>query len=635
MEVKSLEMLPGLVYIKDSQSVIEDCNSHFASCLGYADRSEVIGLSMDELAWNEKTAKRMTDNDRAVTDNGGEHTEEEPLKRKDGSVVRLLTSKRSLTDDQGNITGVLCIAHDVTRIRKQQMDAEKEKEAAVSANQAKSAFLACMSHDLRTPLNAVYGMAQILRTQNLLPPHQELVNDILSSCQILHSLVDDILNLSKIESNQLEFAEEPIDLRLIGNEVVAHLNFLAEQKNIALILAYNDEVPRFLVGDARRIKQVLMNLIGNAIKFTQDGQILLAIEPIDITPAHVEFQIAVEDTGIGISDEKINSIFDTYYQVEDSGAKHEGVGLGLSIVEHLVSKMDGGIQVNSQPGKGATFWCSLKLKRQPDTKQRSAWEAVAHNFNVLVVDNHARRAEFIETLVGTKNIVHADQETALSLLQNQNPDKPFLIALIHDKILSYDKHFLKAFLDQCPDSKPKVVAYGRLTSDAVIKNKQIDEFLAMPIHDVEIIGILLSLHKKVLLEKQNNVELKLENNKIPRILVVEDNPLNQKVVKILLTNHGCDVEIAQTGSEAKKKALNGNPFDMIFVDFGLPDISGLDVSRDLLKNEKFDKNIPIIAMTGNGTEEDVKKALDAGMRELLTKPVCENELVQILVKYMS
>lgn len=628
-----LASLPGLVCQKDRESNIVDCNPHFASHLGFASPNDLIGQTPENIAWNNHAAERIIQTDKLVITNSAEHTGEEIYKHANGDIVKFFTSKQPLLDDDGNVIGLLCLCHDITFIKTKQIEAEIEREKAEAANKAKSAFLACMSHDLRTPLNAINGMAQILRTQNLIPTHAEFVNDILASCLVLKSLIEDILNLSKIESNQLEFAEEPIDLRLLANDVISQLSFLADQKNIALVLAYNDEVPRFLIGDSRRIRQILMNLIGNAIKFTHDGQILLAIEPIKIDADSVEFQIAVEDSGIGIPQERISSVFEKFYQVE-TFQKHEGTGLGLSIVEHLVSKMDGKIQVNSQLGKGSIFWCSLKLKRQVDTRQRAEWEDVANQFMVLVVDNQIRRAEQLERLIGTDNIVHADQEISLSLLQNQNQEKPFLIIMLHESILAYDTDFIDTFLLQHPDQQPKFLVYGELTDHKLFDNKTVDEFISTPIDDTELIGVMLALYKKFNEENASKTVLKFKSSQTPKILLVEDNPINQKVIRIMLSNQGCNVEVASNGQQAKDHA-HSNGFDLIFMDLGLPDITGLEVTRNLYAEGIFNTKTPIIALTGHVSEEDKTSCFDAGMADFLTKPINEHELLQVLIKYLT
>jgi len=628
-----LEKLPGLIYCKDSADKLTDCNFEFANKLGYRKPSELIGLISEQLAIDSDSAQKIRQSDQLVLDSLTEATTEEIYQDINGDKLILAVSKKPLYDNQGALEGILCYCHDITSIRAEQKSDKLACEKAISANQAKSAFLAAMSHDLRTPLNAINGMAQILRTQNLVPTHAEFVHDILASCQVLRSLVEDILNLSKIESDKLEFIEEPLDLRFLVNEVISQLNFLAEQKNINLLLAYNEDVPRFLVGDSRRVRQILMNLIGNAIKFTNDGHILLAIEPIEVKPNEVEIQIAIEDNGMGIPPERVGNIFEKFYQV-DTVQKYEGTGLGLSIVEHLVNKMGGRIQVNSQLEKGSTFWCNLHLKRQTDTKQRKRWETIANDFMILIVDNNLRRAEHIERLIGTDNIIHADHELSLTVLQNQNHNKPFLITLIHESILTYDEHFIDAFLLKNSGPVPKFAVYGQLTNNQRIPHKTIEEYFSTTVEDAELMGILLALHKKATADKKASTHLVFKQKEKPKILLVEDNPINQKVIRIMLNNQGCEIELANNGKKAIELALT-NSHDLIFMDIGLPDTTGLEVTKKLITGEEFDKNTPIIALTGHVSEEDKKDCLDAGMSDFVVKPINEAELVGILAKYLT
>lgn len=625
-----LSKLSGLVYLKDSHSRIIDCNAAFAAQLGYRETENLTGKNFCEFAWNSQAAERILETDRLVLTNSNEHTEEEVLKHLNGKYIHLYTSKKPLFDDLDNLIGILCICHDITSIRAEQIEANIERDKAKTANRAKSSFLACMSHDLRTPLNAINGMAQILRRQHLTEAYKDLVNDILSSCQVLKSLIEDILNLSKIESNQLEFAEEPVDLRSLAQKVIAQLSFLAKEKNVALLLTYDEQVPRFVMGDSRRIRQVLMNLIGNAIKFTHDGQIILAIEPIHITVDSAELQIAVEDTGIGIPKEKVGRVFEKFFQVETK-QKHEGTGLGLSIVEHLVNKMGGELEVNSQSGKGATFWCSLKLNRQTDSLQRAEWEHVAKHFMVLIIDNDMNRAEQIKQFIRTDNIICSDQTEALSLSQGQK--KPFFIIMIHESILSQDKKFIEALLKNQNNLKPKFLIYGESITKKLYQNELIDEFLTIPAHQDELIGTLISIYTKV--KNENILENKIifRKNLTPKILLVEDNPINQKVIKIMLNNHGCDIQIASNGKQALN--LSTNDFDLIFMDLGLPDASGLDITKSILADKNFNQKTPIVALTGHVSEQDRQDCYKAGMSDFITKPINEADLVQVLVKYLT
>ncbi len=624
-----LSSLPGLVYWKDCESKIMASNLSFAKQLGYPEISTLVGKTLKEITWTTEVAAYIAQTDQTVLTCETEITHEEIFKHANGNPITLLTSKRALYNDQRQLIGIICSCHDITLQQAKQTAAEKYRDQAENSNKAKSAFLACMSHDLRTPLNAINGMAQILRTQSLNPEHMDFIDDILVSCQVLKSLIDDILNLSKIESNQLEFNEEPLDLKLLSTEIISQLTFLAEQKDITLLLSYNDEVPRFLMGDSRRLRQIFMNLLGNAIKFTSNGKIILSIELIKIEADWVEIQIAVEDSGIGIPQEKISNVFEKFYQVE-TDQKREGSGIGLSIVEHLVSKMEGKTHVNSYLGRGSTFWCSLKLRRQIDSNQLSSWKKTSKETLIFIIDHYQPRAEYLQKTIDTNNTIYANSKTIFEMLQKTS--KLFILFMIHEDILQEDQDFINKLLNQ--NLKHKIIIYGNYSKPRIAPHKHISEYISIPIDQSELIGILLNLYHKLHQENTGQLTLTYKTIYKPKILLVEDNPINQKVLTIMLNHRNCDVKTASSGQQAIALTKT-NSFNLIFMDIGLPDMHGFEVARHLLSEKYFDNTVPIIALTGYTSEEDKKTCLAAGMREVITKPINDSDLVRILATYLT
>ncbi len=631
---KHLNELPGIIYWKDTSLCLQGCNDAFANLLGYSSPKDILELTLSDLT-DEKNQKKIQQNDSEILTLNYSCQHKESFQHKNGNIKHILFAKKPRYDQDNKIIGIIATGTDVTELYKKQIALETTCEKALAAAQAKSKFLACMSHDLRTPLTAIIGLAQILRTQDLLPTHQEFINDILSSGEILKSLIDDILDLAKIEADQIEFSEEPFDLRTLVDDTISQLKFLAEQKSLKLILTYNESVPRFLLGDFRRIKQILINLIGNAIKFTAQGHVLLAIDAIEHDSEKVTLQISVEDTGIGIAKEKIHNIFTRFYQIKPNYTeKMQGSGLGLAIVKYLVKKMHGEISVNSQKGKGSIFFCKLTLKQQKENVQLVEWLNFSDKFNFLVIDNDIKRAKFMVNKISAHNIVHANNSLALSLIQNQNKEKPYQVILINDQALVDNKNFTKQLLSLSNAITPCIIVYGEPNNKVLFdSHNEIFDFLNTHLKSPEIIGILTKACQHMQEQTSNKAKaIKLERIPEPSILLVEDNPINQKIINIMLKKHGCKVDIANCGEKALQLASDN--YNIIFMDIGLPDISGIDVTARLLK-ENIIKKTPVIALTAHASENDRSLCISAGMKDFISKPISDKKLTTILLRYLQ
>ena len=629
-----LNTLPGLIYWEDTSMHLQGCNNDFANFLGYSSPNELIGLPLSTLASDEKSRKKIQqNNDKVVKTNGSLHCKES-FQHKNGETKHILFAKKTCLDKNNKIIGIMAIGSDITEYHQKQIALETTCEKAIATTQAKAKFLACMSHDLRTPLSAIIGLAQILRAQNLSPAHKEFIGDILSSSEILKTLIEDILDLSKIEADQLDFSEVPFDLHALIEETISQLKFLAEQKHLTLKLAYNDADPRFLLGDPHRIKQILMNLIGNAIKFTEEGHILLAIKVIEYTMEKVTLQIVVEDTGIGIDKDKINDIFNRFYQVKPSHfEKTQGSGLGLAIVKYLVNKMEGVVFVNSEKGSGSKFCCQIKLKRQQEDTQLAEWLSLSNNFNFLIIDNDIKQEKFILNKIIADDVMRANDSLALSLIQNQNKEDPYQIILLDEKILLNNEGYMKQLMSSAAGTMPNVIVYGKSTDKYLLnKHKEVFDFLNTQSQSPELIGLLIKACRNIQEQENSRVQpIKLDKVSEPYVLLVEDNPINQKVINIMLKNHGCKVDIAGTGEKALR--LASDHYNIIFMDIGLPDINGIDVTKKLLRENIISKT-PIIALTAHASESDRDLCLAAGMKDFISKPISNKKLTTVLTNYL-
>ncbi|MBS0350620.1 MAG: response regulator [Proteobacteria bacterium] len=450
-------------------------------------------------------ASQLKVNDLQVMTTGQTLKIEEKDERGDGEIT-YMAYKSPLRDENNNIIGIIGNSLDITELKKTQQELEIAKEKAETANQSKANFIATISHEIRTPMNAILGMAQILNTQPLTKQQQEYVETIQNSGKNLLDLINDILDYSKLEAHKLELKPAPFDFVKLINETTDNIKYRLAEKNIPLIVKKLGKIPPLVIGDEMRIRQILLNLLTNAAKFTERGQITLTVKARERNNK-VGLKIIVEDTGIGIPQKNLQKIFERFEQVDNHLYNRiQGTGLGLAIVKSLVGAMYGKIKVESELGKGSKFWFNLILE----------------------------------------------------------PSKEII-------------------------APPKL------------------EEAPKPVH--------------------------FYRNYLPKILVVEDNKLNQKVISIFLNELKCQVSIAENGKEAIE-LIKKNSFDLIFMDLELPVMNGLDVIRTIRKIKNKNREKPIIALTAHMGEASIENCKQVGANDVINKPIMRPTLLECLDKYL-
>lgn len=425
----------------------------------------------------------------------------------EGGVLWIKDTSFPIYDDQNEFIGFAGIAEDITKDVVHELELRKEKQLAEMANQAKSDFLAMMSHELRTPLNAILGMAEIMQSKNIPPELADYVTVISQASISLLSLVNDILDFAKLEVGRLSFSSEPVDLRVLISQVIHSFLHQAKEKKIQLDLDFADEIPYLVVSDAKRIRQILTNLIGNAVKFTENGLVLISVNCLEASSQKATLRISVKDTGIGIQSDKLDFIFEKFSQLDSTyHRKYQGAGLGLAISKELVEHMGGNIQVVSEVGKGSEFSFTLTFP--------------------------------LQGLALTRPVP-----------TQENPS---------------------------------------------------------------------------LVKPQCCFDL--------RVLLVEDNSINQRIAKIMLEEVGCRVDIIDAGEEVLQWLEDLIEYDLIFMDIGLPDVNGYEVVKGIRSVADLTK-IPIIAMTAHVLERDRKRCTDVGMNDVIEKPLTRERLIATLAKW--
>lgn len=389
-----IEHLPGYVFWKDLNFRIKGCNNNFLKITGISSK-EIIGKTDYDLPWEKKQTIAFRDDDiQVVANDESKINIEEPIRFIDGSERVLLTSKAPLKDVNGKIVGIVGIFTDITERKKAEQELRIAKERAEVANKAKSDFLATISHELRTPLNGVIGAAQLLQQIELNLDQKKLVEIILSSGKSLIELIDDILNYSKISDGKLSIEEKTFDLHSLLTDLLKNMQFHAHLKQLKFIVDIDFDVKKTVVSDALRLQEIIVNLVSNAIKYTQQGFIKVIIKHKKISQSLIVLNVSVEDSGIGIEKDKLNAIFERFVQVESSfDRKYGGVGLGLTITKYLVEKMGGKITVESEFGRGSCFSVSLPIKLSNSQNENNLHKAAeehlwASSGNILLVEDN-------------------------------------------------------------------------------------------------------------------------------------------------------------------------------------------------------------------------------------------------------
>ncbi|MBC7434879.1 MAG: response regulator [Bdellovibrionales bacterium] len=640
-----LNSIPDPIFYKTPEGRYLGCNEAFAELLGYS-VADIVGRTDSELldpAWADSVI--ATDQD-ILTRLAGS-SREEWRKYKDGRRALFETVKAPFWDVDRNLLGIMGIGRNITQRKKAEEEVRRAKEIAEEATRAKSDFLANMSHEIRTPMNAIIGMSHLALRTDLTPRQRDYIGRVQSSGQHLMGIINDILDFSKVEAGKLEVENIDFELEKLLDNVANLLNDKSTAKGLELVYDIAPEVPTNLVGDSLRIGQILINFANNAVKFTEKGEIVLAARVKERSEHDVLLHFSVSDTGIGLTPEQISRLFTSFQQADASTTrKFGGTGLGLAISRKLATLMGGEVGVDSEFGKGSTFWFTVRLGLSQQLRRSLMPNPDLRGRRALVVDDndHARTVitDMLEGMTFDVASTASGSGALLAIETAAAQGRPFDVVYLDWRMPVMDgietARRIKALGLAHAPRLIMVTAHGREEMLKETETMGIKDVLVKPISASMLFDTTMGAMGAHRAEQRvrglaaaEPTEL-LADRQGARILLVEDNDINQQVASEMLTGAGMVVDIAGNGLEAVDM-VQATRYDLVLMDMQMPVMDGVDATVAIRRLPAL-SSMPIVAMTANAMAQDRKSCMDAGMNDFLVKPIDPDALWKMLAKWI-
>ncbi|HET8923308.1 MAG TPA: response regulator [Candidatus Acidoferrum sp.] len=643
-----IDNVPDYMYVKDTDCRFLVANVPVARQMGAKTPDELLGKNDFDFYPRELAETFYNDEQKVIRSGQEEINREEMGLDPQGNVSQVLTTQVPLRDKNGRVTGIVGIGRDITYLKKAQDEMQKAREAAETASRAKSEFLANMSHEIRTPLNGIMGMTDLALETQLTAEQREYLETVKTSSDSLLTVINDILDFSKIEAGKIDLEVADFEIRDSLETTLKTLAVRADEKGLELLCEVAPEVPEIVRGDAARLRQVVTNLVGNAIKFTNEGEVAMKVK-MEAGEGHdLILRFTVSDTGIGIAPEKHEVIFDPFAQADTSTTrKYGGTGLGLTISARLVRMMGGSIWVESEKGRGSHFHFTVRMGAADLRKIRIGTIAppeILRGVRVLVVDDNPTNRRILEGMLKRWEMrpvsVEGGEQALAQLVSAWKAGEAFSLVVLDMHMPKMDGFALVGRIRQRPELSAATImmltSAGHRGDAERCQKLGVSAYLLKPIRQSELreaVARVLGASEqkgKIPLITRFSLGDARDGSECLRVLVAEDNAVNQRLIVRLLEKRGHRVVVAGNGREAVE-AQEKEKFDLILMDMQMPEMDGFEATAVIREKEKNGReHVAIVALTAHAMKGDREKCLAAGMDGYLAKPIRHQELDEML-----